>query len=125
QIKHVTGLRVHIFNSDLTFFAERHGPIAAKTTAGVYRNRDGMYRRVFAFAHPKEVAHGYFYRRLGFAIPVNAQNSQPPVIGWGHPYMLNGALPVYLSQRKGLAGFYFNAGIQFPALPKLTCLVCR
>src|ERR1700749_5215894 len=81
-VKHVKIVWVHIFNGDLAFLAERHRPVTAKAAAWVYRNRDGVYRCVFACSHPKKIAYRHFNRWLGFAIPIDARNGQSPVIPW-------------------------------------------
>ena len=83
---------------------EWHGEVAVQCLLGADRERNGLVRKIRAQAQAEEITHRRFYTRIGFAIPIRAQDKSFEVIRIvarnGDPDVAKDCGPVGVEQRE-------------------------
>ena len=105
----------------LALLAEGHRPVAVERAARIDAHGQRVDLAVLAPAAGEEVAHRHFDRRLGLAVPVEAEDVEPRLVerGGRHPDLLDRAGAVDLGQRERGLGRDPHRGRDLPALAQV------
>ena len=115
-------LVVQVFHRDAAIFAERHGPIAVGSVAGVHADRQRIDRHgAFPLgpAAGKKVREGNLHRGVLFAVPIEAKDRPAPIAGWRHPDAADASRPRDVGQSDSGIAFDHNRRRNLPSLAQV------